>query len=180
MRSHLAQYAVDVRLVGTDWWANLSIITAGVLAALVAALVAIGGYRHQKAAARRERCAEMYATAVQAVENYLEGPYRVRRRDGSVESRNALTDRLSDIKSSIEYHQTLLRIHGSEDVASAYAGFVEAARADAGAAMTDAWHQPATHTDADVPLMIAMDRSTSDAARARLIRAMKDDLSSKH
>lgn len=167
---------LEVNLVGTDWWANGSVVLAGVLAALIAAAVGVRGYRHQKEVARRDELAHMYATAVQSVEDYLEFPYRIRRRDGSVEARNALTRQLSDIKSSIEYHETLLRIHAPVEVADAYETFAAAARVDAGPAMTESWNQPATHTDADVPLGAQLNRAKADAARIRLIEAMRSDL----
>jgi thioredoxin-like negative regulator of GroEL len=169
--------AIDVSLVGTDWWANISVIAAGVLTAVIAAGVAVIGYSYQKRAARRERCAQMYATAVQAIEDYLEGPYRIRRRDGTAEARNSLTQHLSDTKSSIEYHQTLLRIHASTEVAEAYETFAAAARAEAGPAMTAAWRELPTRRDRDVPLGSQLfDSVNSEAARGRLITAMRTDL----
>lgn len=176
---HLAHPGtVDVTLVGTDWWANGSVIAAGIFAALIAACVAVVGYGRQKAAARRDLCAQMFATAVQAVEDYLEGPYRIRRRDGSAEARNVLTRELSDIKSSIEYHQTLLRIHGSAAVADSYETFAAVARTEAGPAMTAAWRERPTKRDRDVPLGAKLfDDARSRAARDRLIAAMREDLS---
>lgn len=169
---------VDVSLVGTDWWANASVIAAGVVAALIAACVAVVGYSRQKAVARRALRAQMYATAVQAVEDYLEGPYRIRRRDGSPEARHALTRELSDIKSSIEYHKTLLRIHGSASVADAYETFAAIARTEAGPAMTAAWRERPTKRDWDVPLGAKLfSDGRSRAARDRLIVAMRVDLS---
>lgn len=172
----MVEAVVDVTLVGTDWWANGSVILAGVLAALIAAIVGVRGYRHQKEESRRDQCAQVYATAVQAVEDYLEFPYRIRRRDGSVEARNALTTKLSDVKSSIEYHKALLSVHGSPAVAEAFETFEAVARVVAGPAMTEAWNHPATHTDADVPLGAGLDRAKADEARTRLMQAMRADL----
>lgn len=170
-------HTVDVNLVGTDWWANGSIIAAGICAALIAAVVGVVGYRHEKKLARQERCAQMYAAAVQAVEDYLEGPYRIRRKDGTTETRNTLTRQLSDTKAAIEYHQTLLRIHGSCTVADAYDRFVAAAQADAGPAMTAAWRARALRRDRDVPLGAQLfDGAGSRTAREQLITAMHNDL----
>lgn len=166
----------DVNLVGTDWWANASVIAAGVLAAAIAAGVGVFGYRQQKETARRDQRAQVYAAAVQAVEDYMEFPYRIRRRDGSVASRSALTQQLSDVKSSIEYHQALLSIHAPVRVAELYGSFAGTARTAAGPVMTEAWGQSATHTDADVPLGRRLDRAGVDAARDRLITAMREDL----
>jgi hypothetical protein len=49
-----------------------------VLAALIAVVVAVIGYRAMQWTARRERLASGYAEALRAVEDYLEGPYRIR------------------------------------------------------------------------------------------------------
>jgi len=168
--------AIDVSLVGTDWWANASVIAAGVVAASIAAIAALLGYAYQKRATRQDQRAAVYATAIQAVEAYLEAPYRILRRDGSDSTRHELTRQISDIKSDIEYHRTLLRLHGSTRVADAYDSFAEAARADAGPAMTSAWHQAPTEADFEVPLGTALNRDRADIARVAVVDAMRFDL----
>ncbi len=53
-----------------------------IIAALIAALVAVAGYALTQAWTRREQRAKAFADALAAVEEYLEAPYRVRRRPG--------------------------------------------------------------------------------------------------
>jgi hypothetical protein len=54
-----------------------------IIAALIAALVAVTGYMLTQAQARRERRAREFADALAAVEEYLEAPYRIRRRQAA-------------------------------------------------------------------------------------------------
>jgi ketosteroid isomerase-like protein len=157
-------------------WDNAATVIAGIGAALIAALVAVAGYTIQQRAARREQRARTYAEALQAVEDYLEGPYRIRRRDGSAEARRHLTESISTIKSRINFHQAWLRIHGSPAVADAYDAYVLAAQREAGPQMTAAWQGRPTRKDRDVPLGRPFDRGSSDGARATVTTAMKKDL----
>lgn len=157
-------------------WSDGSTIIAAVAAALIAAVVAVIGYAVQQRATRRDQRARTYAEALQAVEDYLEGPYRVRRRDGSADARRQVTEAISAVKSGINFHQAWLRIHGSQPVADAYDAYVQAAQREAGAQMTSAWRGRPTRRDRDVPLGQAFDRRNSDIARANVIAAMKADL----
>jgi hypothetical protein len=156
-------------------WDNAATIIASIGAALIAALVAVYGYAWQQRATRRERRATMYAQALQAVEDYLEGPYRICRRDGSAAARREITEQLSGIKSRINFHQAWLRIHGTAAVASAYEEFVLAAQQEAGRQMTDAWRSPPTRRDRDVPLGRPFDRQRADAALSKVLAAMRRD-----
>jgi hypothetical protein len=90
------------------------------------------GYSFQQQLARRERCAGIYSEALRAVEDYLEAPYLIRRRDGSALTRTALTKHVSDIQSRIAYYSALLQIHAPEKVSLAYNNLVQAARSEAG------------------------------------------------
>lgn len=157
-------------------WDHAATLLAAVLGALIAVGVAVVGYLTQQAAARRERVAAVYAEALRAVEDYLEGPYRIRRRDGSAEQRAAITTWLSDVKSRHNYFQGLLRLHAPEEVADAYDALVAAAIQDAGPQMTQAWRQPPTRRDPDVPLGAGYGRTRADAAKPRVLAAMKADL----
>jgi hypothetical protein len=163
--------------MGAFTWDHLSTLIAGIGAALVAAVVAVLGYRAQQGHARDERRAAMYAEALRAVEDYLEGPYRIRRRDGSPEQRAQITTWLSDVKSRISYHRALMDLHAPGGVGQYYDDFVLTAQREAGPQMTAAWSEPPTVDDADVPLGSAYDRSGSDRARRRVVDAMRAELS---
>jgi hypothetical protein len=157
-------------------WDHAATLLAAVLGAAITVGLAVAGYLSQQAAARRERAAGVYAEALRSVEDYLEGPYRIRRRDGSAEQRAVITTWLSEVKSRHNYYQGLLRLHASEQVADAYDALVAAAIQDAGPQMTQAWQQPPTQNDRDVPLGAGYARSRADAARTRVLAAMKRDL----
>ena len=157
-------------------WSEGATILAAVSAALIAALVAVTGYSWQQRAARRDQRATMYAEALRAVEDYLEAPYRIRRSDGNADARQRITDYISDVQSRINFHSGWVSIHAPDSIATAYAAFVAAARQDAGPQMTAAWESKPTRRDRDVPLRNAYDRRNADAARAAVLRAMRDDL----
>jgi len=154
-----------------DWDAR-----AAIIAALVAAFAAIWVYYRQQSASRRDGRATIYAEALRAVEDYLEGPYRIRRRDGSAQARLDVTSRLSDVKSAMSFYCAWLEVNAPKDVVEKYRQYVEAAQREAGAQMTAAWAAPTTTRDCDVPLGKLFDRQASDAARAAVIHAMRADL----
>ena len=114
----------------------------------------------------------MYAHALQAVQDYLEGPYRIRRKDGTAEARRELTQALSTVQSQINFHTAWLDIAAPKEVARAYTELVAAARGEAGPQMTAAWSEPPTADDATVPLGVAYPRPLSDAALATVKAAM--------
>ncbi len=149
---------------------------AAMAAAVIAATAAVRAYKTQQAETRRQQKATFYAEAVRAVEDYMEAPYRIRRRDGSAAARRELTQHLSDVKSRISFYTAWMAIHGTAAVAAAYDAFVLAARAEAGQQMTTAWRNKPTKKDRDVPLGSALPRARTGAARAALLAAMKADL----
>lgn len=162
--------------MGAFTWGDVATLAAAIVAALVAAGVAVWGYRVQQGHARAERRAAMYAEALRAVEDYLEGPYRIRRRDGSRAQRAQITTWLSDVKSRINYHRALMDLHAPKAVGQYYDDFVGAAQREAGPQMTEAWSAKPTAADVDVPLGKGYDRSASDRARCRVVDAMRADL----
>lgn len=164
------------RLFDGFGWSEGATIIAAVAAAAIAAVIAVLGYGHQRKAERRAERATLYARAIAAVEDYLEGPYRIRRKDGTNETRRAITSAISDTKSTISLHQALLELHAPGTVSGAYRSFVDAAIAEAGPQMTAAWQAQPTTSDAQVPLGTGYDRSDSNQQRAALIAAMKADL----
>lgn len=147
-----------------------------VIAALIAAVVAVAGYMLTQAQARRERRAKEFAQALAAVEEYLEAPYRIRRRQAATpEARNALTNSLSDLQARIAHHRAWLHVEAPA-VATAYDVLVAAARSEAGVQMTEAWNSAPLAKDADMNLKVAYPHPDSDAARARVIAIMRQNL----
>lgn len=157
-----------------DWAAAQTVtLTAALIAVLgVAATILTTANR-----TRREHRAGLYADALSAVGNYLEGPYRIRRKDGTPAHRNAISAGLSDVKAAIDHSQTLLRLHAPPDVAEAYDDYVDAAKREAGQQMHQAWIAPPISRDSEVNLHTAYDRTLSDRYRLQVVEVMQADLS---
>ncbi len=136
-------------------------------------LAAVNIVKQQKETRRQER-AKVYAEALRAVEDYLEAPYRIRRRDGSAAVRWELTESISEIKSRVSFYTGWLSISAPKSVYDAYVKFDEAARKEAGAQMTAAWNGPVTKKDRQVPLGTALPQPASAAARKAVLKAMKE------
>jgi hypothetical protein len=156
-----------------DWTA---VQTVTIATAVIAVLGVAATILTTSARARREHLIGLYADALSAVANYLEGPYRIRRKDGTTAHRNTISAGISDVKASIDHSQTLLRLHARRGVADAYDNFVAAARVDAGQQMHEAWKLPAITEDEDVNLHVAYDRTLSDKYRTHVVKVMQADL----
>lgn len=143
----------------------------------VAALVALAGYLLTQAWNRRERWARSFADALAAVEDFLELPYRVRRRpaqdDGA--TRFAIASEISDVQARLKFHSTWLQLQ-NPTVASAYDALVRAAREEAAPQRNDAWRLPPIFTDGEVPMLTSYEHPRTDAARVVCVEAMRDEL----
>jgi hypothetical protein len=156
---------------GFTWTQGGTILAALIAITGVAATIATNAAR-----ARRDGLADLYAAALHGVSDYLEGPYRIRRKDGSAERRHAITTTLSDTKSAIDHSQALLRLHARADVADAYDAYYAAAKAEAGQQMHESWKIPAITTDAEVNLNVAYPRDQSDPLLEKVLEVMQADL----
>jgi hypothetical protein len=151
------------------------------IAALIVTLIGIGvtiwlasrNIVAQQKENRRQERAKAYAEAIRAVEDYLETPHRIRRRDGSVEHRWQLTESISEIQSRINFHKDWLRINAPTNVYDAYIEFDRAARVEAGKQMTEGWNGPVTEEDQQVPLGDPLPQPNSTAAKEVVLEAMK-------
>lgn len=150
--------------------------TATVIAALIAVLGVVATILTAADRTAREHRTKLYAQALSTVADYLEGPYRIRRKDGTAAHRNAITAALSDVKSAIDHSQELMRLHAPPAVANAFDHYVTAAKLEAGKHMHDAWLLPAIENDADVNLDQPYDRTLSDKYRAHVVSLMQADL----
>ncbi|MEU1896898.1 hypothetical protein ABZ512_00880 [Nocardiopsis dassonvillei] len=146
---------------------------ATMVAAILAATIAIIGYNRQQKISRQERRAAIYSEALRAVEDYLEAPYLILRRDGSAGARREITTRISDIQSRMSYYSALLEIHAHAEIGMAYQALSASARSEAGKAMREAWRTRPTLKDKEVPIHSRIDRSRSDEARRIYIQAIK-------
>jgi len=154
-----------------------AIIIAGILAAAVAVL----GYAAQQWLSRADARAVMYSEALRAVEDYAEAPFIVQRRSGK-DARAVVATQISEVQSRMRQSCALLEISANEQIASAYARLVLAARRQAGAAMSDAWRARRIRRDADVPGRTPYDRSEIDIERRAYFDAIRkhDRRASRH
>jgi hypothetical protein len=147
-----------------------------IIAALIAALVAVTGYALTQAWARRDRRARAFAEALATVEEYLEAPYRVRRRQAPTAAvRAELASALSDLQGRIAFHRAWLQVEAPA-VSRAYDALVVAARAEAGTQMSEAWNTKPISSDAGMNLAIGYSHPQADAERAKVIAAMRRHL----
>ena len=154
-------------LLDADHWEG----TATLIAGAVAVLGVLIGFWVDRVVRRNARRAEAYAGALQAVHDYLEAPYRIRRSSGIAEERFALVTAVSDIQSRLEYFDGLLSTVAPVKVYSQFKVLVAAARREAGQAMTDAWRARPTRRNANVPLGGRLfDHPDSDVAREEFLR----------
>ncbi len=136
---------VSAAEAASGWsWAQTTALTVPVIALLGVYIT----YTLNQRAVRRERRSKTFAEALTAVEEYLEMPYRIRRRPDLPEARRELTDEVSSILARMAFHQAWLQIEASS-VAGPYATLVATARAEAGVQMSVAWLQaPPSHPTA--------------------------------
>lgn len=146
---------------------------ATIAAAIIGAAVLVIGFGVQRRAAERERRAAIYGEAIRAVEDYLEAPFLILRREETPAVRREITTHISEIQSRIAYYRALLGVHASTRVAAAYVDFEKAARREAGQAMTKAWKSKAIKQGRDVPIQNRFSRRGSDHALQILITAMR-------
>lgn len=150
-------------------WDGIATIAAAIIAAGIVAL----GFLHERRQHARSRRAEAYAGALQAVSDYLETPYRVRRRSGTAADRFALTAHISEVQSRLDFYTAHLALIAPE-VFDAYTALVKAAKAEAGPQMSAAWKARPTRRDRDVPLVAAHSYPRATTARALVVATMKD------
>ena len=110
-----------------------------VVAALIAVVGAVTAYLlgQRQAALERKRksCAQAIADALQ----WLELPYRIRRRpDDDAGTLSSLAERINNLREQIQFHEKWLRIE-IPDSAQKYGRLVSEVRAAASSAIEEAW-----------------------------------------
>lgn len=146
---------------------------ATILAAVIAAAIIVIGFAVERRLQRRSRRAEAYAGALQAVSDYLEAPYRIRRRSGTAAERVALTDHICEVQSRLDFFTAHVALLGPVQVHLAFARLVASAKSEAGPQMTAAWRERPTRRDRDVPLVTAYTHPRSDSARDEVLALME-------
>ena len=148
--------------------------------ALIAAAVALAGVLITNVVnmrtARVNRMGGIYADALGAVSDYLEAPYRVRRKDETAAHRNQISGDISAVQSRIDHSKALLRLNAPKAVADAFDEFVKVARQEAGAQISEAWDLPPVTDATQMHMSEAYPRERSIAARKGLVTVMQRDL----
>lgn len=155
---------------GQSWVA----LTTGI----IAALVGIAGFLLNQLANRRERKSKIYAEALEAVQEYAELPYRIRRRaseDGP--TRAALGDRISDLHAKLAFYRRWLQIDSAE-VSSAYEDFVDKTTTACRGFWSAAWKEPVLTEDKQAALIDVGYVAKFDEELRLCLSAMRRELSS--
>ena len=155
--------------------AQTTAVLVPVVAILGTALIALLTYELNRRASRRERRALAFGEALSVVEDYAEMPYRIRRRSGTPEGRQQLTEEVSRIYSRLAFHQALLDIEAPA-VAAAYRRLANEAKAEVGVQMKAAWQKPLRTTDAEMNLEERYSRKRVDYARNHYVAIMREAL----
>ena len=161
------------QLVSPD---NVATILAALLAAILAASVAMSRYQKQKRTDRQDRMADVYAHALQAVQDYIEAPYMVLRREDTPAGNAGVSRRISEIQSRVDFSRAWMDIRAPGEVRELFDTLVRTVRREVGPQITEAWRAPARETGSDIPLGEKPDTSASDSAMAAVADAMRADL----
>ena len=147
-----------------------------VVAALIAASAVLVGYLVNQISNRRVEKTKVFASAIEAVADYQEMPYRIRRRPASdAATRVTLSERVSDIQKRIDFHRAWLTIESST-VGEAYENLVSAVRKEAGAHMKTAWGEALITSDEEMSLGTAYACTETQEARTRCLEVMTEHL----
>lgn len=164
------------------WWEqflspdNIASLIIGITVAVLAARLAIAKYVREKENDRRDARAAVYAQALQVVQDYVELPYYVIRREDTGAHNVAVSTRISETQSRLDYLTSWMTIHSPQNIADAYSGLVKTAREEAGKHISEAWRSPARNAAVDMPLGSKLATPAYDQARDALRALMRADL----
>lgn len=137
---------------------------------------AISDRRAAAAVARRTANEELFTAALDAVHEYQELPYRIRRRsDVSPTTPAELAAHASDVQVLLDKHITRLTFL-DPNVGDAFRELVGAVRQEAGSHLNRAWTQARIATDEDMNLGNAYPRTQTEEALKDCIRVMQSFL----
>lgn len=125
------------------------LLTSAVLAALLTGSINILLARRKSREEDRSRMRTVFAEAFAAYAEYKEYPYVIRRRNSEKpgEERVRISEQIRQTQERLNYYLAWTRAE-SNNVGAEYAALIEQLRASAGAAMKEAWQQPAVADDA--------------------------------
>ncbi len=148
-------------------------VAGPLIAASVAALVAVLGYLYERRSKRNDDLRTLFSEALQAVAEYQELPYLVRRRsDQSPMTPAELIAKASSTQTQLDFFVARLNLE-SKPLGEAYSSLVQAVRLETGPQITEAWHEARVQTDDDVPLGVAYPRESGDRQKAACVEGMQ-------
>ena len=123
-------------------------LTGAVFAAIIGAFVNIALARRKSLEEERSRVRTTFAEAFQAVAEYKEFPYVIRRRrsDAPAEERVRISEAMRQVQAKLSYYVAWTKTE-SDDVGAAYEVLVTKLREIAGSACHEAWLAPPAHDD---------------------------------
>jgi hypothetical protein len=126
-------------------------VIAAVIAAIVGAMVNIALARRKSLEEERARVRTTFAEALQAVAEYKEFPYAIRRRrgDAAAAERVRLSEALREVQAKLSYYTAWTKAE-SDEVGRTYETLVSELRKVAGKACHDAWLAPPANDDKDM------------------------------
>lgn len=149
---------------------------SGLVAALIAGVVAVTGYLLSQASQRRERQAKIYADALAALTRWGEVPFAILRRPRSDEEvRAAIGKEISDAMGGVSYHVTLLRLE-SPPLGEAYRLLWHRLRVTWNQNRDLAWATPVMTTDEEMRKVPSFVREDADEEYALCLLAMRREL----
>jgi hypothetical protein len=126
-------------------------VIAAVIAAFVGATVNVALARRKSLEEERARVRTTFAEALQAVAEYKEFPYAIRRRrgDDAAAERVRLSEALREVQAKLSYYTAWTKAE-SDEVGRAYETLVGELRKVAGTACHEAWLAPPANDDKDM------------------------------
>lgn len=128
-----------------------TLLSATVLAAIIAAIINVVLARRKTREDERGRLRDRFACAFSAYAEYCEFAYAVRRRrhDDEAGERVRISEDMRKVQAEIKAHEVWAQLESAK-VGAAYTELVEQMRKVAGGSIREGWNQPAPTTDSDM------------------------------
>jgi len=156
---------------------NSSWVAPTIAVSLLALVVSLGTFFAAGRRARLERQRQVFANAFEAVMEYREYPFIVRRRnaDEAAKERQRISGELSKVQARVNAFKARLLV---EDplVGRKYKELVVKTREVAGGMIREAWNEPAVTADDEIHAPVRYDFSAIDNADNEYLRAVANHL----
>ncbi|HVM33817.1 MAG TPA: hypothetical protein VM784_00530 [Actinomycetota bacterium] len=163
-----------VLVSATDWsqsfWTNVFVPVA---AAGVAAAVVVAGYLYERRNKRRDDLRALFSDAIEAIAEYQELPYLVRRRsDSSPMTPAELSARISSVQTRLDFFAARLSLE-REEVGSSFRNLLGVVRSESGSQISEAWRSERLTEDSSMPLGASYPRVKGELAKKETLEIMQ-------